>query len=193
MENITYFHLLIALILIGIWLISIVFLRLKLQKSFLYLLLFSIFFIYIIKVLDYTLFQFQSLLILKHLVPGLMLNGQTAGESLNLIPLITLGAEDSKTSLLNILMLVPFGFGLPFIAHSRLKQVVMTGALFSIGIEILQFSTGVIAGSTFRVADINDVLFNTLGAAIGYLLLLGCLNIARKFFPSIRRTQLPLV
>jgi glycopeptide antibiotics resistance protein len=31
----------------------------------------------------------------------------------------------------------------------------------------LQFATGRIVHMTFRVADINDVIFNTIGAAIG--------------------------
>jgi hypothetical protein len=37
------------------------------------------------------------------------LNGQTAGKSMNLIPLITLTPQDLKISLLNILLLIPFG------------------------------------------------------------------------------------
>ena len=64
-------------------------------------------------------------------MPGrLILNGYAVGENINLIPLITLTAEDLKTSLLNILLLIPFGFGLPFITSLRMKKIVIMGALF---------------------------------------------------------------
>jgi glycopeptide antibiotics resistance protein len=32
---------------------------------------------------------------------------------------------------------------------------------------------------TFRIADINDVLFNTAGAAIGYMLFVGFVRLCR--------------
>jgi len=153
------------------WLGMALFLRLRKRKSFVYLLLFTLFYGYIVAVLDFTLFQFQSLLLLNYLSPNqLMLKGASAAEAVNLVPLIMLRLVDLKTSLLNILMLIPFGFGLPFITKLRMKRVVIAGMLFSIAIELLQLLTGVMARMTFRSADINDVIFNTLGAAIGYLL-----------------------
>src|SRR5581483_6186414 len=141
---------------------------------------FTIFYAYIGKVLDYTLLQFQSLLLLRYFVPALILNGQTAGKSLNLIPLITLTPQDLQTSLLNILLLIPFGFGLPFITNVRMKKLVAIGMLFSVTIEFLQLITGFMAKLTFRVADINDVIFNTVGVAVGYMLFLGFLRIYRR-------------
>jgi glycopeptide antibiotics resistance protein len=162
-----------------IWIGIVAFLRLKKKKSLAYLIFFTIFYVYIVKVLDYTLFQFQSLVLLKYFMPNLILNGQTAGESINLVPLITLTAQDMETSLLNILLLIPFGFGLPFITNFRMKKVVGIGALFSIVIEFLQLITGFMAKITFRVADINDVIFNTVGVAIGYILFIGFVRIYR--------------
>src|SRR6476646_10497547 len=125
MEFITYLNLLVVLLCGVIWIAIVAFLRLKGKKSFVYLTFFTIFYVYIVKVLDYTLFQFQSLLLLKYLKPGLILQGQAAGKSLNLIPLITLTPEDIKTSLLNILLLIPFGFGLPFITNFRRNRVII--------------------------------------------------------------------
>ena len=162
-----------------IWFCTVLFLRLKRKKRLVYLLFFTIFCIYLYKVFDYTLFQFQSLVLLKYFMPDLVLNGLSVEKSTNLIPLLTLTFEDLKTSLLNILLLVPFGFGLPFITNHRMKQVVGIGALFSIAIEFVQFMTGFMAGITFRVADINDVLFNTTGVAIGYLLFVGFVRMYR--------------
>jgi glycopeptide antibiotics resistance protein len=174
-----YFDLLTILLFGLIWIGIVTFLRLKKKKSVVYLVFFTIFYSYLFKVLDYTLFQFQSLLLLKHFMPDLILNGQTVGKNMNLIPLVTLTPQDLKTSLLNILLLVPFGFGLPFMTDFRMKKIVVMGALFSIVIEFLQLATGFMAKITFRIADINDVVFNTVGVAIGYILFVGFVRIYR--------------
>lgn len=189
MEAIKYFNIIVVTICILVWLAAIVFLRLRKNKSFIYLFFFTVFFIYIVKVFDYTLFQYQFLLILKNFVPGLMLNGQTTAESINIIPLMTLTAADIKTSLLNICMLIPFGFGLPFITQYRLKQIVVSGTLFSIMIELLQLLTGSLAGSTFRIVDINDVLFNTLGTIVGYFLFGGFVHFLQYLFPHLKTSH----
>ena len=187
------FDLLTVLLFGLIWIGIVRFLRLKKKKSLVYLMFFTIFYVYIVKVLDYTLFQFQSLILLKHFMPGLILNGQTAGEEMNLIPLITLTPQDLKTSLLNILLLIPFGFGLPFITNFRMKKIVVIGALFSIVIEFLQLITGYVAKITFRIADINDVIFNTVGVAIGYILFIGFVRIYRHIFHNWERSANPIL
>jgi glycopeptide antibiotics resistance protein len=165
-----YFDLLIVLLFSLIWMGIIAFLRLARKKDSVYLLFFTLFYIYLFKTLDYTLFQFQSLLLLKHFVPNLILNGQPDGENINLIPIVTLKPQDLTTSLLNILLLIPFGFGLPFISNLHMKSVILIGVLFSVVIELLQLVTGFMARVTFRIADINDVIFNTIGVSIGYIL-----------------------
>lgn len=177
-----YFDLLTVLLFGLIWISIVAFLRSK--KGLAYLIFFTIFYVYIVKVLDYTLFQFQSLVLLKYFMPNLILNGQTAGQDLNLIPLITLTPQDLKTSLLNILLLIPFGFGLPFITNYRMQKIVVMGALFSILIEFMQLITGHVAKITFRIADINDVIFNTVGVAIGYILFVGFVRIYRHISPN---------
>src|SRR5690349_542780 len=149
------------------------------RKGFAFLAFFTIFYVYVFKVLDYTLFQYQSLLVLKQWMPNLRLNGLTATDSLNIVPLVALTPADVTTSLLNILMFVPFGFGLPFITDLRMKGVVLAGALFSIAIELSQLVSGALARTTFRVADVNDVIFNTAGAVIGYLMFAGFARVYR--------------
>lgn len=193
MGFITYFNALTVLSIGLIWIGIVMFLRLKKNKSVVYLMFFTIFYVYIGKVLDYTLFQFQSLILLKHFMPGLILQGQTDGKNINLIPLITLVPADIKTSLLNILLLIPFGFGLPFITNLRMKKVVVTGALLSIVIELLQLITGYMAKITFRIADINDVLFNTVGAAIGYMLFVGFIRIYRRISHNSKISTNPIL
>jgi glycopeptide antibiotics resistance protein len=162
-----------------LWVALLVILRVRKEAGWVHLLLVAIFGAYLYAVLDVTLLQFQSLLLLKLFQPGLILRGIEAAQSLNLVPLVGLSIGDLPTSLLNILMLVPFGFGLPFLTGFRFAQIVASGALFSLAIEALQLATGQWAGTTFRVADINDVIFNTTGAAIGYLLFIGFLRLLR--------------
>ena len=167
------------------WCAIVAVLRRKKRIGVVYLIFFSVFFVYIYKVLDYTLLRFQTLLLLQHFVPGLMLNGVPAGRAENLIPLVTLTSGDAKSSLLNILMMVPFGFGAPFIADLRFKRVVIAGLLSSVTIELLQLITGFTANTTFRVADVNDVIFNTIGVAIGY----GLFSVFIRMFRSARQSR----
>jgi glycopeptide antibiotics resistance protein len=154
------------------------------KKLRVYVLFFTVFYVYIVKVLDYTLFQFQSLVLLKFVMPQLMLKGQAAGKAINLIPLVTLTSNDIQTSLLNILLFMPFGFGLPFITNFRIKNVIVSGLLFSIGIECMQWITGYIGNISFRIADINDVMFNTLGTIIGYICFVGFVRVCQKIIQS---------
>ena len=162
-----------------LWVVLLVILRVRREAGWVHLLLVAIFGAYLYAVLDVTLLQYQSLLLLKLFQPDLIVRGIEAAQSLNFVPLVGLSIGDLPTSLLNILMLVPFGFGLPFLTGFRFAQVVASGALFSLAIEALQLATGQWAGTTFRVTDINDVIFNTTGAAIGYLLFIGFLRLLR--------------
>lgn len=66
----------------------------------------------------------------------------------------------------NVLAFLPFGFFLPFLwkRFRRIYRTVLSTACFSIIVEVLQLITRV--GS----CDVDDVLLNTLGGVIGYLL-----------------------
>jgi glycopeptide antibiotics resistance protein len=111
----------------------------------------------------------------------------------NVIPLITLAFRDLRLSLLNVLLLLPFGFGLPFITNYRLMKIVIIGALFSIAIELLQLTTGLMANITFRVADINDVIFNTVGVAVGYILFIGFVRMYRHVSRNWQISENPIL
>lgn len=66
----------------------------------------------------------------------------------------------------NVVGFIPFGFFLPVMTrtfHSFIRVLFM-GFLFSLGVELLQLFTK--AGSF----DVDDILLNTLGTALGYLL-----------------------
>lgn len=85
--------------------------------------------------------------------------------TINVIPFIPM-AGDIKNSILNVILFIPFGIALPFLwkKFSSLKQVILFSLGMSLLIEILQILT-------YRATDINDLLTNTGGAILGYLIL----------------------
>ena len=84
----------------------------------------------------------------------------------NFIPLLDI-VLSPKTSLLNILLFIPLGIFLPMLwkenYNNKFSKVLIFGFLLSLIIEILQIFT-------FRLTDINDLITNTLGTVIGYLI-----------------------
>lgn len=94
--------------------------------------------------------------------------------SINLIPFKTIIGyiergnsigEISLTNVLgNILLFVPMGVLLPIIFSkcNKLNMTILIGATISIVIECLQYFFA-------RSADVDDVILNTLGTAVGFL------------------------
>ena len=76
---------------------------------------------------------------------------------------------------LNVIMLIPFGFLLPLIKKRNIITVTLTTFLVSLSIELIQPLL-----NTYRISDITDVITNTLGGLIGYLLYLLCKPIIIK-------------
>ncbi|WP_321383624.1 VanZ family protein [uncultured Enterococcus sp.] len=71
--------------------------------------------------------------------------------------------------LFNILLLVPFGIYLRYYFKFSFKKVVLSGFLLSLFFELTQLSgLYFIYPRPYRLADVNDLINNTLGAAIGY-------------------------
>ena len=81
----------------------------------------------------------------------------------NLIPFLGI-VEDLKNSILNIALFVPLGCLLPVLWERFRKRsfTVMFGFCLSLVIELLQMLT-------FRATDVNDLITNTLGALVGFL------------------------
>lgn len=76
--------------------------------------------------------------------------------------------------ILNVLMFVPFGFALPFIwKRANLGKVVLVGFLSTLFIEFVQ-------GFMYRDSTIDDIICNTFGALLGYLLYL----MIKRLFPK---------
>lgn len=84
--------------------------------------------------------------------------------NLNLVP-TALFTKELVLSLLNVAMFVPLGFFLPLLwkKYRRLKNTLLFGVGATVFIELAQLFT-------YRATDINDVITNTAGALLGYLL-----------------------
>lgn len=91
---------------------------------------------------------------------------------MNMVPfidVITGRGDFMRQVLLNVIMTVPFGFLFPMIRNpaAGFGRTVFCCLLMSLGIELLQ---PLING--FRSADITDIMTNTIGGMIGYVLYL---------------------
>ncbi|WAA09108.1 VanZ family protein [Fervidibacillus albus] len=81
-----------------------------------------------------------------------------------------LGRGDAlRQIVLNVIMMIPFGFLLPIIKKLNLWSVVLWTFLFSLSIELIQ---PLING--FRSSDATDIVTNTVGGMIGFLLYVLC-------------------
>lgn len=71
----------------------------------------------------------------------------------------------SLSFILNVCLFMPLGFLAPVISktYCRARNTVLLGFVLSLAIEISQLFT------LYRATDINDLLTNTLGAYLGYL------------------------
>ncbi|MEG0430196.1 MAG: VanZ family protein [Anaerovoracaceae bacterium] len=84
--------------------------------------------------------------------------------TINAIPFIPMVA-DMKNSILNVILFIPYGIMLPFLwkKFSSLKSIMLFSFGTSLIIEMLQVFT-------YRATDINDLITNTTGAILGYLI-----------------------
>lgn len=72
----------------------------------------------------------------------------------------------------NIILLIPFIFYLCLMKENirNIKSVVITSFLISLFIESFQFITNLLGLSGWRAVDIDDLILNTLGGIIAYLI-----------------------
>lgn len=97
-------------------------------------------------------------------------SGQPWDTYLNLVPLVGYEVVDAVT---NVVVFVPLGVLLPlFFVRAPWWRVLLLGAGLSLLIEVAQYVTANLLGGG-HVADVNDLLFNVVGAIIGLGLLEG--------------------
>jgi len=161
MINFSYLHLFFG---IAMLLFILVFLG-KQKHSLWYLLFFSVFWAYLLFVFSVIVFP---------IVPSAGMARDAFRLSVNLIPFYFgpcyMPEHCIRNIVENILLTVPFGLGISFIARLRWKDFIWLALLVGFGFEVLQFMIALLFRSPFRIVDINDVILNTLGVWFGYLL-----------------------
>ena len=97
------------------------------------------------------------------LYDGLTAELEEMKERINLIPFSN--KIDIIGYLLNVVMFIPLGFFIPLIwkQMGKLSNAILAGAAFSILIELSQLLS-------YRGTDVDDLITNTLGAVIGYIM-----------------------
>lgn len=79
--------------------------------------------------------------------------------------------EDVVQNLKNILFFIPFGLFMPI---KDWKAVLITAVTLSVAVEITQYFGG------FGLAEVDDVICNTLGAMIGFGAMVGLRRVKRS-------------
>lgn len=68
----------------------------------------------------------------------------------------------------NILLTMPFGFGVNFVARFRRKDFLWLPVAVGFGIELSQLVMNFLLRYPYRLVDITDALLNAVGVLIGY-------------------------
>lgn len=125
----------------------------------------NLFFIYFLILVNLTIFKFEELII----------NFDTRFY-INYIPFVETikmfrnDFADIHIALYNvignILLFIPLGFCIPlfFNKKNKLSKVILYGFTASLTIEVLQLFT------PYSITDIDDIIFNTLGTVIGFII-----------------------
>ena len=138
------------------------FIHKKYHKENIYYIYSTIMFIYFMVLIKVTLF------------PIMMIDGMPSNvnENVNFIPFAN---GIGRTDILNLIMTIPFGIGMPFVSKlNSLTKSALSGVVLGICIESFQYAETLFTGGfTLRTIDINDVIFNCGGGIVGFILLYG--------------------
>ena len=103
-----------------------------------------------------------------------------------------LGSLEFLVLIGNLAVFVPLGMLLPLVFGRRsLALVLVAGLVVSLAIELGQLALSIALGFAFRSADVDDVIVNVCGAALGYLLFLAVATVRtrRETRPPDRRAS----
>jgi glycopeptide antibiotics resistance protein len=169
----------IAIILISIWIIyRAICLKKSKKKNFKREFIINIFFIYFLILINLTICKMSMLQI--NLDNSFYINYIPLVETFKMFNNNFMGVGNALYNVIgNILLFIPFGFLVPLLFKKKNKFLMITlyGFFTSVLIEIVQLFT------SFNTTDIDDIIFNTLGAIIGYIIF----NI---FYYLIKKTKL---
>jgi glycopeptide antibiotics resistance protein len=86
----------------------------------------------------------------------------------------------------NILVLMPFGYGLPSLLRLKPRNIVWLAFGIGLVFETTQLILDLWLGVSYRSVDINDVLLNTLGVMAGYTLYRGVSRVYPALFNRLK-------
>jgi len=122
----------------------------------------------------YFLFVIRNTLFPLHIAGGFA-DSMRAGSFMSGVNLIPFNFPYSpelssiiRELLLNVILLVPFGFGLSFLVPFRAKNIVWLAPIVGVSIETIQLIISLIIGYPYRAIDITDAIMNALGFLVGY-------------------------
>lgn len=173
----------IILTVVVIYIIMMLAIKFLFKKDFLFLVLSTLAYGYIVMVVYYTIFPIY--------IPDFYAKQEMGGFSysynVNLLPFKGLADFDWKDNLmsmiLNVIMCIPFGFLVPLLTSFKFKGTVLATLIFSVTIELIQLFSGLIIDFSERRADVNDIISNTIGGIIGYFLFVLFIEIIKRHCP----------
>ena len=159
----------LSILLLFAWMILVI-IRRK-QDNLLQVTVQASFFVYVFSVLILTGYFILFKEISSHGWWDKMNHRIETNDKVNLVPFKTIDIYQTwgKQNVGNFVMLLPLGIYLP-VLYQRFRKshnfflVLLICLIVSVGIELLQLAT------SYRSADIDDVLLNTLGGGVGFLI-----------------------
>ena len=163
-----------------IWVVVMIRMR---KKKLMYKVVVTLVIIYLSKVMDYTIFPLP--VNNKALESARLIFPFSWESNLQIIPIfdknLMIPMLDKnfrygvllalKSHFLNVIMFIPMGMTISFFKESYNGwDVLKKGFYISLGIEIAQLTIGLLLGASSRLFDVNDLIMNTLGAFIGYMI-----------------------
>jgi glycopeptide antibiotics resistance protein len=136
------------------------------KHSLSYLLFFSIFWVYLLVVVQSVIFPIY-----------INLDRSDFSPSINLVPLYfgdcSIPELCVRGILENMILTVPFGFGINFLVRVSQSRIPWLALAVGLGFELSQLVLSLVGRSGFRAVDINDALLNAAGVLLGYALFRG--------------------
>ena len=175
-----------------LYIIFIIFCFIKKKFTLQFHILFFLLLVYINIVVGITLFPipFDKRYIAFNVEHGI-------GRKFNFVPfmfikdLISNVSRDRIPVFGNMVLLFPLGYLVPIIFKkiNNLVKTALVGLVIAIGIETLQFIISYFLGFKYRSVDVDDLILNTTGAVIGYLILRLMIPVVEKFFDTKLETK----
>jgi len=158
----------------------------KRKRSLAYIFCFSIFWIYILLLVKVTIFPIPFYEDIRTIWTKQQVTFTLS--HINLVPFKYLGFFNKyvifREIIRNILLTIPFGFGIRFITPFRARNILWLAIAVGLVIEITQLVISLGIVGVYRTVDVTDVLLNAGGVLLGYVFFKvfawGCLTIIQR-------------